>query len=111
MARQPRDPWLQEILDAVRERRIGADAAVEWLTMRADEAAREARRARAAGQRGHLGLVPSPGEMSNQEADALLPPRTAEEFERRARLADVHAAAVEDLTDAEIYDAIFGRDE
>jgi len=56
-------------------------------------------------------LVPGPGEMSNEEADELLPPRTVEEADRRARAAYVRAAAVEDLTDEQLYDLLFGGGE
>jgi|RhiMetdeSRZDD1v2_1073273.scaffolds.fasta_scaffold2738535_1 hypothetical protein len=97
-------PYIDDILAAVREGRVGAATAAEWLELRAAEHAREARRARA---RAPQVVIPSLGEMSNEEADALLPPRTAEEFERRAMLADVRAAAVEELAEAELYDVLF----
>jgi hypothetical protein len=47
----------------------------------------------------------TPGEMSDEEADLLLPPRTAEEAERRARVVEARAQ-VEDLPDAD-YDRVF----
>ena len=75
-------PYIGDILAAVREGRIGAATAAEWLDLRAAEHAREVRqvRARAVQQRGRLAPVPGAGEMSDEEADGLLPPRTAEEF-------------------------------
>jgi hypothetical protein len=56
-------------------------------------------------------LVPAPWEMTDEEADELLPPRTAEEVERHARAADVRAAAVEDLSDDDLYRLLFGAGE
>ena len=104
-------PYIDDIIEAVKQGRVGAATAAEWLELRAAEHAREARRvrARAVQQRGRLAPVPGAGEMSDEEADGLLPPRTAEEFERRAMLADVRAAAVEDLTDEELYRSLFGE--
>jgi hypothetical protein len=91
---------IDDILDAVRERRIGAEAALAWLELRADEAARETRQVRAMWDRPAIRGV---GEMTDQEADLLLPPRDAAEFEDRAMLADIHAAALADLTEDESY--------
>ena len=54
------------------------------------------------------GAPPGPDEMSDEEADALLPPRTAEESERRARRVEARAAYVEDLSDDELYRLLFG---
>ncbi|HEV8275463.1 MAG TPA: hypothetical protein VGQ26_07180 [Streptosporangiaceae bacterium] len=47
MARQPADPWHQEILDALCEGRITAATAATWQQMRIDAQAREAREVRA----------------------------------------------------------------
>ena len=54
-------------------------------------------------------LIPGPWEMSNEEADGLLPPRTAEEAERRHRAAGVRASRVEDLSDEQLYRFLFGE--
>jgi hypothetical protein len=51
----------------------------------------------------------APGEMPDWEADLLLPPRTAEEAVRRAQALDVRAAAVEDLSDEDLYRLLFGE--
>jgi hypothetical protein len=40
-------PYIDDILAAIRERRIGAATALEWLELRAAEHAREARQVRA----------------------------------------------------------------
>jgi hypothetical protein len=45
--------------------------------------------------------------MTNEEVDALFPPRTAEEAERRARTVEARAARVEALSDDELYDRLF----
>lgn len=56
-------------------------------------------------------LVPGPGEMSNAEADRLLPPRSPAEFEARAQARDIRASRVESLSDAELYELLFGQED
>jgi len=56
---------------------------------------------------GYTSARPAPGEMTNEEVDALFPPRTAEEAERRARTVEARAARVEALSDDELYDRLF----
>jgi hypothetical protein len=96
--------FIDDIVAAVRERRIGAETALAWLELRADEAAREARQVRAMWDRPAIRGV---GEMSDQEADAMLPPRDATEFEARAQARDVRAAWLAKLSDNEAYDVNF----
>jgi hypothetical protein len=162
--------YIDDILAAVRERRIGAATAAAWLELRLAEQARQVRahatpapRDRVVnaldaaptgdggdefarlfppsaplgpelgheeyrpepliypgeeqGRRNRRGVTwdgytsasarPAPGEMTNEEAAALFPPRTAEEAERRAQTVEARAARVEAMSDDELYERLF----
>jgi hypothetical protein len=92
--------FIDDILSAIREHRIGAETALAWVELRADEAAREARQVQAMWDRPAIRGV---GELSDEQVDAMLPPRDAAAFEERAMLADTRAAALADLTEDEQY--------
>jgi hypothetical protein len=120
-------PFVDDIVEAVKEGRVGAAVAAEWLELRIAEHVRQVHAARQQRRSLHAlawmsdaeadrllpprgsELIPAPWEMSNAEADELLPPRSREEAERRHRAWDVRAAAVEDLTAAELYRLLFGE--